>query len=53
MKRNIGFYVEHKTTGQRVFLEKQFKWDRWYYSADGWTTQDQTKIGAIRSAGKA
>ncbi len=51
MRRNIGFYVTHKATGTRVFLEKQWKWDRWYFTADGWTTQATTKMGAIEAAG--
>lgn len=50
MRRNIGFYVTHKATGQRILLEKQFKWDRWYFTADGWTTQSTSKMGAIRAA---
>lgn len=51
MRRNIGFYVTHKATGTRIFLEKQFKWDRWYYSADGWSTQATGKLAAIKAAG--
>lgn len=51
MKTVTGFHVTHKTTGQRFFLEKSWKWDRWYYTADGWTTQATTRTGALRAAG--
>ena len=50
MKRNIGFYVTHKTSGQRIFLEKQLKWGKWYFSADGWSTQATSRMNAIRAA---
>lgn len=51
MQRNVGFYVTVKATGQRVFLERQWKWDRWYFTADGWTTQATSKLQAIKAAG--
>lgn len=50
MKSNTGFYVTHRATGTRIFLERQFKWDRWYFTADGWTTQATSRIDAIRAA---
>lgn len=51
MARTVGFYVTVRATGQRVFLERQWKWDRWYFTADGWTTQATGKVAAIRAAG--
>jgi len=52
MRRNTGFYVTLKATGERFFLERQWKWDRWYFTADGWTTQATSRMGALRAAGK-
>ena len=52
MRRNIGFHVTLKATGERFFMEKQWKWDRWYFTADGWDTQATTKMQALRLAGK-
>ncbi len=51
MRRNTGFYVRSKRTGERYFMERSFKWDRWYFTADGWTTQATTKTQALRAAG--
>jgi hypothetical protein len=52
MRRNQGFYVTLKVTGERFFIERQWKFDRWYYSADGWDTQATGKLAALRAAGK-
>jgi len=51
MARTTGFYVTLKATDERFFLEKQWKWDRWYFTADGWTTQATGKMAALRAAG--
>ncbi len=51
MKRSTGFYVTVRATGDRIFLERSWKWDRWYFTADGWTTQATTKTQAIINAG--
>ncbi len=52
MKRTIGFYVRSKRTGERFFMERSWKWDRWYFTADGWTTQATTRTAALLAAGR-